>query len=56
MTKPAANTPEGMVKIPAGEYVFKVQGVEIEGSNEAAWMCNIYGKGLRGDFMRIECT
>jgi gamma-glutamyl hercynylcysteine S-oxide synthase len=33
-TKPAAAAPEGMVKIPAGEYVFKVQGIEIEGSND----------------------
>jgi formylglycine-generating enzyme required for sulfatase activity len=33
-TKAAATTPEGMVKIPAGEYVFKVQGIEIEGSDD----------------------
>ncbi len=26
--------PEGMVAIPAGDYVFKVQGIEIEGSND----------------------
>ena len=30
-TRPAAAIPEGMVKIPAGDYVFKVQGIEIEG-------------------------
>jgi iron(II)-dependent oxidoreductase len=30
-TKPAAETPEGMVRIPGGEFVFKVQGTEIEG-------------------------
>ncbi len=33
-TKPAAVAPEGMVKIPAGDYVFKVQGIEIEGSDD----------------------
>ena len=31
-TKPAAEPPEGMVKIPGGAYVFKVHGTEIEGS------------------------
>ncbi|MFZ0745877.1 MAG: SUMF1/EgtB/PvdO family nonheme iron enzyme [Terracidiphilus sp.] len=30
-TKPAAETPEGMVRIPGGEFVFKVRGTEIEG-------------------------
>jgi len=33
-TEPAAAAPEGMVKIPAGDYVFKVQGIEIEGSDD----------------------
>jgi iron(II)-dependent oxidoreductase len=33
-TKAPAAVPEGMVKIPAGDYVFKVQGIEIEGSND----------------------
>lgn len=33
-TKAAATTPEGMVKIPEGEYVFKVQGIEIEGFDD----------------------
>ena len=33
-TKPAASAPEDMVKIPAGDYVFKVQGIEIEGSDD----------------------
>ncbi len=33
-TKAAATTPEGMVKIPAGEYVFKLQGIEIEGFDD----------------------
>jgi gamma-glutamyl hercynylcysteine S-oxide synthase len=33
-TKAATSTPDGMVKIPAGDYVFKVQGIEIEGFND----------------------
>jgi gamma-glutamyl hercynylcysteine S-oxide synthase len=33
-TKPASAAPGGMVQVPAGEFVFKVRGVEIEGSND----------------------
>jgi gamma-glutamyl hercynylcysteine S-oxide synthase len=33
-TKAAADTPEGMVKIPAGDFLFKVTGIEIEGFND----------------------
>ena len=33
-TRPAPNPPAGMVTIPAGEFEFEVQGIEIEGSNE----------------------
>ena len=33
-TKPATTIPDGMVKIPGGDYVFKVQGIEIEGFND----------------------
>jgi iron(II)-dependent oxidoreductase len=33
-TAPAASTPPGMVKIPGGDYVFKVKGTEIEGYND----------------------
>lgn len=33
-TKPPQNTPEGMVKIPSTDYVFRVNGVEIEGMND----------------------
>ncbi len=33
-TKPADRAPENMLKIPAGEYLFKVSGVEIEGFND----------------------
>jgi gamma-glutamyl hercynylcysteine S-oxide synthase len=32
--KAAGTAPEGMVAIPGGEYVFKVQGIEIEGEND----------------------
>jgi len=30
-TKPTADAPAGMVRIPGGQFVFKVQGTEIEG-------------------------
>jgi gamma-glutamyl hercynylcysteine S-oxide synthase len=30
-TKPVSEVPEGMVKIPGGEFDFKVEGVELEG-------------------------
>ncbi len=33
-TRATASTPEGMVKIPGGDYVFKVEGIEIEGSDD----------------------
>lgn len=33
-TKSAASAPEGMIKIPAADFVFKVQGIEIEGDND----------------------
>jgi gamma-glutamyl hercynylcysteine S-oxide synthase len=33
-TKPAASAPEGMVKIPGGTYLFRVEGIEIEGFND----------------------
>jgi iron(II)-dependent oxidoreductase len=33
-TKPISNAPDGMIKIPAASFVFKVRGVEIEGSND----------------------
>ena len=32
-TRPAAQPPEGMVRIPAGKFRFKVSGVEIEGGD-----------------------
>jgi gamma-glutamyl hercynylcysteine S-oxide synthase len=34
-TKLASSAPEGMVRIDGGNYVFKVQGIEIEGSNDS---------------------
>ncbi len=33
-TKPSTLTPAGMVKIPEADFLFKVMGVEIEGSND----------------------
>ncbi len=33
-TAPAAEAPAGMIRIPGGEFVFKVQGTEIEGGND----------------------
>ena len=34
-TKPTAALPEGMVRIPGGDYDFVVRGIEIEGGNDA---------------------
>ena len=34
-TTPARATPVGMTSIAAADYVFKVQGIEVEGSNDA---------------------
>lgn len=33
-TKPPAKPPAGMIKIPAADFVFRVNGIEIEGSND----------------------
>jgi gamma-glutamyl hercynylcysteine S-oxide synthase len=33
-TKLASAAPEGMIKIPASSFLFKVRGIEIEGSND----------------------
>jgi len=33
-TDPATSTPAGMVKIPAGSFLFEVSGIEIEGTND----------------------
>jgi formylglycine-generating enzyme required for sulfatase activity len=33
-TAPATTAPEGMVKIAAGDYLFRVQGIEIEGFDD----------------------
>jgi iron(II)-dependent oxidoreductase len=33
-TKPAASAPDGMIRIEAANYLFKVEGIEIEGSND----------------------
>ena len=34
LTKSVAGTPAGMIKIAGGDYVFKVEGIEIEGSDD----------------------
>ena len=33
-TKPAAAAPQGMVKVPGGDFDFKIEGIEIEGHND----------------------
>jgi formylglycine-generating enzyme required for sulfatase activity len=33
-SKTSSSTPEGMIRIEAGDYLFKVDGIEIEGSND----------------------
>jgi gamma-glutamyl hercynylcysteine S-oxide synthase len=33
-TKVASTAPEGMIKVPEGDFLFRVSGVEIEGSND----------------------
>ena len=33
-TAPAGSAPEGMVRIPGGDYLFKVEGIEIEGDDD----------------------
>ena len=33
-TKPYTEAPAGMLRIPGGEYVFRVEGIEIEGTND----------------------
>jgi gamma-glutamyl hercynylcysteine S-oxide synthase len=33
-TVPAATAPDGMVNVPAGDFTFKVDGIEIEGFND----------------------
>ena len=33
-TAPASSVPEGMMRIPGGDYLFRVEGIEIEGSDD----------------------
>jgi len=33
-TTPASSSPSGMIRIPAADFLFKVEGIEIEGSND----------------------
>ena len=34
-SKTASAAPDGMIMVAAGDYVFKVEGIEIEGFNDA---------------------
>jgi gamma-glutamyl hercynylcysteine S-oxide synthase len=34
LTKPASSAPKNMVRIPGGNYVFRVRGIEVEGSDD----------------------
>jgi len=34
-TKPSQTQPEGMVRIPQGDFTFEVSGIEVEGGNQA---------------------
>ena len=40
-TKSSSTTPEGMVRVPAGDFTFKVDGIEIEGFNDVGRGCAI---------------
>jgi iron(II)-dependent oxidoreductase len=33
-TSPASTAPDGMVRVPAGDFTFKVDGIEVEGFND----------------------
>lgn len=33
-TSPASTAPDGMIRIPAGDFIFKVDGIELEGFND----------------------
>jgi iron(II)-dependent oxidoreductase len=33
-TKPSSAAPEGMVKVPGGDFLFRVEGIEVEGSDD----------------------
>jgi gamma-glutamyl hercynylcysteine S-oxide synthase len=55
-TKAASGPPAGMVKIPEGDFLFKVAGIEIEGFNDVGWMYSIPGKIHRDAFTNSPCT
>ena len=42
-SKKSSTAPEGMIRIEASDYLFKVQGIKIEGSTMPAWTCSIHG-------------
>ena len=53
-TKPAAEAPEGMVRIPGGDFVFKVRGTEIEGGRRSRRRCAVSVGGLAAPFSRAQ--
>jgi hypothetical protein len=55
-TKAPLGSPADMVKIPEGEFHFRVAGIELEGSTTSGLMCNIRGKIHRAAFTIAPCT
>ena len=55
-TKVAREAPAGMVSIPATEYDFAVQGIEIEAQRGTASTCSIRGSRARGARIVPECA
>src|SRR5262249_55525825 len=48
--KTTSSTLAGMIKIPEGDFLFKVGGIEIEGSAVFGSVCSIRGEKLPGGF------
>ena len=55
-TKPAATAPEGMVRIPGGDFDFKVEGIEIEGYNDVGVDVQYPWETMRGASTSIAMT
>jgi iron(II)-dependent oxidoreductase len=53
-TQAPAATPAGMIKIPAGSFVFRVQGIEIEGSDDHWRRRSISVGGFSATFPRTS--
>ena len=54
-TKPPAASPPDMVRIPRGEFLFKAQGIEIEGSDDMGVDVQYPWEDPRGASMNIPC-